>query len=680
MFDKSLLPPAQLELVVISDTHYMLDPGDRPVEFESRRKQTARAEVALKLAVALKADEILHLGDIAQEYPETERFQQALSQARSQMNRCGFQAHFVPGNQDVGDKPDASMPTRPVTPESLAAYHATVGPSCYSFERAGCHIVALNTQLLNANLPDAESQRRWLEDDLAAHAGQRTFLFLHLPPYLWDQDEPGLGHYDNIQQPARAWLLDLVRRYRVEFLAAGHVHFAFFDRLGRTRFHTVPSPAFTRPGFSHLFTGPPPPEQGRDDVDKLGFYLLRVLPDRTDIHFIRTAGAVTLPQDAPDAPKRLVTRTSAGLPASPVGLTLRHPLAPATEIPLAWPSSIRQRVRNDYPLLAALELGATAVRVPCADLADPLQSRRLSYLRDGGVKITATVLRPISPDLPDLINAHHNQADRWELQIAGRPLPSADELRVLNACRSLAPLALSPVLPGERRPGVQIPRTRIGYHPAELEELNRRLADADLKIDRVLCRINTGADPWQIAQDIQDLPPLTHIDGCDLAVELLGQDDLQNAVRTVSAGFAAARLPGSYVYFEPLVDLDRTMDVNHGLLDTLCNPRPAFHALRSLNTVLYSRPQPGLQPSQTDAGPLQIRTLTGPNAAFCLVLPESPDAPLPSDLPLLPNLPDNAPVRLYRLCEATVQTLPLARARQTATASTTSTPLLIATA
>ena len=29
------------------------------------------------------------------------------------------------------------------------------------------------------------------------------------------------------------------------------------------------------------------------------------------------------------------------------------------------------------------------------------------------------------------------------------------------------------------------------------------------------------------------------------------------------------------------------MDVSHGLLDTLCNPRPAFHALRCLNTILY---------------------------------------------------------------------------------------------
>ena len=49
----------------------------------------------------------------------------------------------------------------------------------------------------------------------------------------------------------------------------------------------------------------------------------------------------------------------------------------------------------------------------------------------------------------------------------------------------------------------------------------------------------------------------------------------------------AALLPGARIFFDPLVDLDRTMDVSNGILDTLCNPRPAFHALCCRNTVLY---------------------------------------------------------------------------------------------
>ena len=49
------------------------------------------------------------------------------------------------------------------------------------------------------------------------------------------------------------------------------------------------------------------------------------------------------------------------------------------------------------------------------------------------------------------------------------------------------------------------------------------------------------------------------------------------------------RCRGSRIYFEPLSDLDRTMDVTHGLLDTLCNPRLASYTLQSLNTVMFSR-------------------------------------------------------------------------------------------
>ena len=43
----------------------------------------------------------------------------------------------------------------------------------------------------------------------------------------------------------------------------------------------------------------------------------------------------------------------------------------------------------------------------------------------------------------------------------------------------------------------------------------------------------------------------------------------------------------SSIYFDPPIDLDRTMDVAHGILDVRCNPRPVFHVLRALNTILY---------------------------------------------------------------------------------------------
>ena len=53
MFDRTLLPEAMFEFVVVADTHYMLDLGDRRVEFRSRRLQTTRADVALRMIAAI---------------------------------------------------------------------------------------------------------------------------------------------------------------------------------------------------------------------------------------------------------------------------------------------------------------------------------------------------------------------------------------------------------------------------------------------------------------------------------------------------------------------------------------------------------------------------------------------------------------------------------------------------
>ena len=265
----------------------MLDVGDRTLEFDSRRRQTARAGAALKRAAALDPAFIIHMGDLVQEFPGMADFDRALDEALAQIGECGVDdIHFVAGNHDVGDKPDPLMPTAHVDEVALTAHHRRLGRSWYSFDRGDVHLTVLNSQIMNGPLQAARDQRAWAEADLAAHEDQRILLFLHLPLYLKDPAEPSLGHYDNIDEPARSWLLDLVRRHRVSHLFAAHVHFAFYDCIdggwnhGRQggltgvgcRYRIMPSTSFTRPGFSHLFTAPAPPERGRNDTARLGFY------------------------------------------------------------------------------------------------------------------------------------------------------------------------------------------------------------------------------------------------------------------------------------------------------------------------------------------------------------------------------------------------------------------------
>ncbi|MDE3000498.1 MAG: metallophosphoesterase [Gemmatimonadota bacterium] len=661
MIDRSLMAHAEFEFVVLGDTHYMLDPGGRSLEFESRRKQTARADTALGLAASLRPDFIVHMGDLVQEYPETRRHEEALEKARAQLEGLGVNVFHVAGNHDVGDKLDPAMPTLPVTSESLERYRSRFGPSWYSFDRRGCHFIVVNSQILNTDLPESVSQRDWLERDLERHGRKRVFLFLHLPLFLEHPDEPCVGNYDNIGQPDRVWILDLVRRHRVEAVCAAHVHFAFLNTFGPTRIYNVPSTSFVRPGFSHLFTGPSPPEQGRDDAPKLGFNLFRVFPDRTDVHFIRTGGAVTLEEASDGAPKRLLTRNSAGLPSSPLGLTLLHPLATRTEIPIAFPSVVRQRVRNDYPMLAGQELGATAVRLPVADLDDAFQRERIRILREEGLRLTATAPASSAADLSEYVRRRPEPVDTWEIQLPGALLPSGDLGRALGGWErgTSARFALAPVLPGEIRPGKQHPRTRIGYLPGELQELNRGLADLDVCVDRVLCRVDEG-EPWHAVRGVPDAGTLSHVGAVDLAVAFTSRDDVRNANCAAEALFAGVVLPGARIYFEPLIDLDRTLDVAHGLLDTSCNPRPAFHVLRTLNTALFHEPVSGAVPGGLELRGTAIRTLSVPGGFHTLIT--SHDRELPDLRGLtFPGISPDAPFRLYRLAEGSVQTGPLDR-------------------
>ena len=589
MFNKSFLPKALFEFVIVSDSHYMLDPGGASLEFENRRKQSARREVALRMAAALAPAFVVHNGDMVQEYPENlERFYKSMEESLKQVRACGLEPYYVAGNHDIGDKPDPTAPASHVSRKVLDWYHRRFGKSWYSFDQGDCHFVVLNSQIMNGALPDAAEQEAWVEKDLAEHARKRLFVLLHMPPYLFDETEPSMGHYDNLANPARGWLLDLMRLYKVEMLVAGHVHFAFFDHLADTRYAVLASPVFTRPGFSCLFAGSPPPERGRNDVPKFGFYLMRVRSDSTDIHFIRTAGVEKL---SPNTEERLITRVSGTLPHSPLGITLSQPLSTTTEIPRAWPAAIREKVRNDYPLLACMEMGVGYVRVPFTDFLDTFQGRRLEILRKEGVKLNAVVIFSEEFDILAAMSQVRQRIDGIEIQMAGILHPSDRCIEAIKALQERfgVSVTLSSIVCREATSGKQFPRFRLGYTPQEILPLNQFLVENDVAIDRVICKLDTDQSLCNQIQDIAEITPISHISNIDFSLEFSATNDLTNANLAAEGLFLTATIPGSRIYFEPFSDLDRTMDVTHGLLDTLCNPRSPSRALQSLNTIMYSR-------------------------------------------------------------------------------------------
>ena len=586
-FDTRLLAPPLFQFAIVADSHDKLPAAAVDPEFPSRSLQHDRVATLLQLMRHVPADFVVHMGDLVQEYPGTSGFSPAFAAAVEAFHRLPMPVFHVAGNHDVGDKPDRTMPTHPPTPESLAEYHRLCGPSWQRIDRADCRLLLINSQLLDTGMPEETAQRAWLESELAAAADRRVLLFLHLPLFLGREDEPALGNYDVLGNASRRWLLDLIRKHRVEFVAGAHVHFAFFDLIDRTEYHQLASPCFTRPGFAHLFSSPPPEERGRNDRPKLGFYLARVLANDIRLHFIRTAGATTPRDLVPEGARIVVFPAAAGGRGSSLGVTLREPILREGEVPIAFPSVVRQRVRNDYPLYHLQELGAAHLRVPRHDWDDPAQRRRLAWLAAKGVSLTLFALDETGVELPVPETPEKLPLGiEWQLPGCVTP-PEESYTSWVRSCRERGyGVALAPVVAGKAQAGKQHPRTRVGYSPATVAEINAWLRDQEQTVDRVVIDLGPEASSWetwmQAAAQCQPQDP-----AWDLKLELASVDDDRNCAQLAEAIVLCLAIPRSRLFLDPLTDHDRTMDAVHGLCDTMHNPRPPFAVYRAMNGILF---------------------------------------------------------------------------------------------
>lgn len=620
VLDRSNIDRSPFEFIVLADTHYVLPEKANSGEFATRRFQTARIGTALRLAERIDPSFVLHLGDMVQEFPGTTDFPEALRQAKEQLDASGLHIHHVAGNHDVGDKPDPTTAAPWTTPEFLRHYHDHIGPSWFSFDEGGVHFVILNTSIMNADLEAADEQWEWLESDLASNRQRRTVVSFHIPLYLMEEDEPALGHYDNVAEPARSRLLALCEQHGVDLVLAGHSHFAFVNQRGAQRLYVIPSTSTTRPGFSELFSSAAPPSQGHNDADKLGMYLVRVYDDGFRFNYLRTHGvaAAELP---PDGSRILLPATSAELTTSQMSVTLRHTLTNFAEIPITFPSAVRQPVRNDYPLLSLLELTATCVRVPGAELADPRQVDRHRILRASGLRTVATYLW--QPEAPLVAEAGGvvEDVDAFEIQIPGDDLPADAVLETVAALGAATgrPVSICQVTLAQLRSAQMHRRQRFGYKPSALPALEERILSSGRAVDRIVVHIEDREELWSLVEGLTGGRPTTRR-GVDVLVEVGLQGIASDAWLAAEALVALSAVAGALVHVDTLVELDRTMDVRGGLLDRMCNPQAAFKVLQTLNTVLHGRVIGG-RIARTSRTPYGVRAELRDGGALLLVLP-----------------------------------------------------------
>jgi hypothetical protein len=235
-------------------------------------------------------------------------------------------------------------------------------------------------------------------------------------------------------------------------------------------------------------------------------------------------------------------------------------------------------------------MGARHLRLPASDLSDRIQSERIAIARSEGMKVTATWLWSELLDVDKEITKHRDLVDFIEIQTPGDLTLTDPIWASIDKCRDKTrkPIGLAPLLAQEKVSGKYHPRTRTGFLPTELIELNDHLDKNDRDLDRAVCTINADIHIWDTMQLLGTLLPLSRIGTIDIIVPM---SEINDAVheRIVAEGlFASTVLPNCRFFLDPLVDVDRSSDINNGLLDRLSNPRTPFHIARCLNTILFS--------------------------------------------------------------------------------------------
>jgi predicted phosphodiesterase len=567
-----------MRFIVVADSHIRFTNDDVDT-YPSNALMVDRNRRVVEMCNELGGEFVVHLGDIVHPLPVEESHEAAVQLAAEVYADLDMPIYFVPGNHDIGDKPDSMVAVPAVADENYNIFERYWGPAFRSFSERGCHFVVVDTPVLNSGLQRESSLRCWLEEDLqkARAAGLRIFIFTHYPPFIRAADED--EHYDNLAEPGRGWLLDLFVRYNVEALFSGHVHNFLYNQYRGTEMYVLPSTGFVRPDYSELAAIAPESEGGRDDPAKLGFFVVEVTADSHQIRPVRTHGSVTGGEPSSESLEALVD----GAWRCPIGVTLRHGWMSAVDFPTSGLDEFRRKtVRNDSMLPSLWEARITDVRIPVGDLVGLDQIERIGHLTGRGMRFTVR-----SAGIPDLrtlarIRAAEKELERWEIVLW--PHQYADAFGVLAEAAVGLPIAIAPVV--RLGSGLVHHFVTSGFTAAD-EAGIRELADTDAArvVDEIVFRVVAGSDvagTLAMATELASAYRRTAVVVADLprageATAFDDEDALSDWVGRVAR--ASAAMPAVPVFFDGFQDHDRSYYPRIGLVDRRSNPRQALYGL-----------------------------------------------------------------------------------------------------
>jgi 3',5'-cyclic AMP phosphodiesterase CpdA len=180
-------------------------------------RETANYEFAVAAINRLKPAFVIVLGDLVNKNGDEKQISEFLRISRK--IDPSIPIHYVAGNHDVGYEP---------TPETLAAYRQKIGPDYYSFRSGPVYGIVLNSVLFyepRKAEAEFEKQNLWLKEELEkakASGSPQIIIFQHHPFFLDNADEP--FQFWNIPPDRRKPLLELLHKYGVNYVFAGHLH------------------------------------------------------------------------------------------------------------------------------------------------------------------------------------------------------------------------------------------------------------------------------------------------------------------------------------------------------------------------------------------------------------------------------------------------------------------------
>ena len=629
---------------VIADTHVDREGEPSSSPFPVNQLSNARTRYCIEDIKRLDADLddlspkfVLHMGDVIHPVPSMPSYAAAAADFYDIVDGLDVPLHLIPGNHDVGDKPVDWAPAGVVRDDFLALWEKHFGDQYHAFDHGDIRFVMINAQIINSGLETEHQQRDWLEKELADHANGRVMLCTHYPPYLTSPSET--ENYDNIGEPGRSWILDLLERQNIEALFAGHVHHYWYNRFADTDCYLLPSTSFTRQDYSEMFRVPPPPDMqdGRNDVAKVGYFIVFVYENGHVCHLRRTDGLMLEKgEHLPTCEPRIASFHTREMGDISIGFDLRHPWAELTEIAPsgALDEFHRKKMRNDYPLLSLWDMGVRKLRIPLQDFEVADVRERIRAMVHQGHKFTVISQGIPNAEYQQLLVDNGDLIERWEVALPLSKLQDATP-----ALRGIRDKATFPIFLAKLRTKNDIVKQgepyfhliTYGFIPEYADEI------AALESDEITGEIFSGyafriGRFENLSDRLAEIAALTDKTGirrsatifmADNNPALHQCDDLANANRMAEGLFAATQFPKLDVFIDTYMDLDRGHSVRNGVIDRHCNPRLGLHVIKTLHSLVSWLPMDAndLNAGEADGGRWGLKI--GDDFAHALVMPNA---------------------------------------------------------